>query len=113
MIARRHDLAERARQSQLTLGDLEGAVGTLSNLGMYGVDRFQAIIAPGQSFILAVGRIRNRPWVDGSALVVRPVFSLTLSVDHRLADGADAAALLTRIAETIEDPDRIFHQPEP
>src|SRR5260370_23001051 len=59
--ARRNELVEKARQGHLSLIDLEGGVGTLSNLGMYRVDHFQAIISPGQSFMLAAGRSRNRP----------------------------------------------------
>ena len=62
-------LAERARQSRLTFADLEGGVGTLSNLGMYRVDRFEGIISPGQSFILAAGKLRDRPWVEDTSLV--------------------------------------------
>ena len=63
-MARRIELVEKARAGRLSLADLEGGVGTLSNLGMYRVDHFQAIITPGQSSILAVGQIRKRPWVD-------------------------------------------------
>ncbi len=105
---RRHDLTERARQGRLALADLEGGVGTLSNLGMYRVDHFQALITPGQSFVLAVGQIRNRPWVEGSVLLVRPTVRLQLSVDHRVADGVTAVVFLDQIAALIEDPARIL-----
>jgi pyruvate dehydrogenase E2 component (dihydrolipoamide acetyltransferase) len=104
---RRAELAEKARQSRLALSDLEGGVGTLSNLGMYRVDRFQAIISPGQSFIVAVGKLRNRPWVD-TALVIKPTIVFNVSVDHRVADGALAAIFLERIAEVVENPYRIL-----
>jgi pyruvate dehydrogenase E2 component (dihydrolipoamide acetyltransferase) len=104
LIVRRAALTERARQSRLSFADLEGGVGTLSNLGMYRVDRFEGIIAPGQSFILAAGKLRDRPWVEEKSLVVRPTVVLNLSVDHRVADGAIAAAFLERIAEVIENP---------
>jgi pyruvate dehydrogenase E2 component (dihydrolipoamide acetyltransferase) len=107
LVVRRAELAEKARQSRLALSDLEGGVGTLSNLGMYRVDRFQAIISPGQSFIVAVGKLRNRPWVD-TALVIKPTIVFNVSVDHRVADGALAAIFLERIAEVVENPYRIL-----
>ncbi len=99
----RAQLTEKARQSRLTFEDLSEASGTLSNLGMYRVDRFQGIITPGQTYILAVGAIRNRPWVEG-VIAVKPTLILTLSVDHRVADGAVAAVFLERLAEVIENP---------
>ena len=108
LIMRRAALTERARQSRLSFADLEGGVGTLSNLGMYRVDRFEGIISPGQSFILAAGKLRDRPWVEDKSLVVRPTVILNLSVDHRVADGAIAAAFLERIAEVIENPYRVL-----
>jgi pyruvate dehydrogenase E2 component (dihydrolipoyllysine-residue acetyltransferase) len=108
---RRNELAERARQGRLSLPDLEGGSGTLSNLGMYRVDHFQAIISPGQSFVLAVGRVRMRPWAEGATVTVKPTVVLNLSVDHRVADGATAARFLERIAEIIEDPMKALHQP--
>ncbi len=104
LVTRRAELAEKARQSRLTFADLEGGVGTLSNLGMYRVDRFEGIISPGQSFLLAAGKLRNRPWVEDTSLLIRPTVILNLSVDHRVADGATAAVFLERIAEIIENP---------
>jgi len=106
LVIRRSELAEKARQGRLALTDLEGGIGTLSNLGMYHVDRFEGLISPGQTFILAVGKLRNRPWVDTS-LVIKPTIILNLSVDHRVADGAIAATLLERLAESIEQSDQI------
>ena len=97
---------ERGRNGKLTLSELEGGIATLSNLGMYRVDRFQAIISPGQSSILAIGSIRNRPWVDG-ALVVKPTVNLTLTVDHRIADGEGAATFLGELVELVENPSRL------
>jgi pyruvate dehydrogenase E2 component (dihydrolipoamide acetyltransferase) len=108
LVTGRAELAEKARQSRLTFADLEGAVGTLSNLGMYRIDRFEGIISPGQSFILAAGKLRNRPWVEDTSLLVRPTVILNLSVDHRVADGATAAVFLERIAEIIENPYRVL-----
>jgi pyruvate dehydrogenase E2 component (dihydrolipoamide acetyltransferase) len=104
LVTRRAELAEKARQSRLTFADLEGGVGTFSNLGMYRVDRFEGIISPGQSFLLAAGKLCNRPWVEDTSLLIRPTVILNLSVDHRLADGATAAIFLERIAGIIENP---------
>jgi pyruvate dehydrogenase E2 component (dihydrolipoamide acetyltransferase) len=111
LVAWRSDIAERSRQGRLALMDLEGGVGTLSNLGMYPIDQFEGLITPGQSFILSVGRLRNRPWVETS-LVIKPTVILTLSVDHRIADGALAAKFLTRISEVIEHPYQILWSAE-
>ena len=108
LVTRRAELAEKARQSRLTFADLEGGVGTLSNLGMYRVDRFEGIISPGQSFLLAAGKLRNRPWAEDTWLLIRPTVILTLSVDHRVADGATAAVFLERIAEIIENPSGVL-----
>lgn len=104
LVTRRIDMVERARAGRLALADLEGGVGTLSNLGMYRVDHFQAIITPGQSSILAVGQIRKRPWVDGTSVTVKPTVMLNLTVDHRVADGAIGAAFLSKMVELIENP---------
>jgi pyruvate dehydrogenase E2 component (dihydrolipoamide acetyltransferase) len=101
---RRTDMADRARSGKLTLQDVEGGTFTLSNLGMFRVDQFQAIVNPPQSAILAVGRIRERPVALDGAAVVRPTLVLTLSVDHRLLDGAQGACLLERVAQLIEEP---------
>ena len=104
LVTRRAELAEKARRSRLTFADLEGGVGTLSNLGMYRVDRFEGLISPGQSFLLAAGKLRNRPWVEDTSLLIRPTVILNLSVDHRVADGAAAAVFLERMAGIIENP---------
>jgi len=107
LVSRRTELVAKAREGHLALSDLEGAIGTLSNLGMKRVDHFEAIIAPGQTFILAVGQIKDRPWVDGKALVVKPTVILNLTVDHRVVDGFEAATFLGKIAELIESPDKL------
>jgi len=101
---RRGDLVKRARSGQLTLPDLEGGTFTLSNLGMFGIDHFQAIINSPQSAILAAGRIRERPLAINGQVVVRPTMYLTLSVDHRLLYGAEAARFLQRVSQLIEEP---------
>jgi pyruvate dehydrogenase E2 component (dihydrolipoamide acetyltransferase) len=108
----RHEVMDKVRGGRLALTDLEGGIGTLSNLGSYRVDHFQAIISPGQSFILAVGRIERRPWVEAGELIVAQTLNLTLSVDHRVADGALAAQFLGKIAAIIENPYRLLWSPE-
>ncbi len=101
---RRTDLVARARSGKLSLPDLEGGTFTLSNLGMFGIDQFHAIINSPQSAILAVGRIRERPVALDGAVVVRPVMHLTLSVDHRPLDGMQGARFLERVSQLIEEP---------
>lgn len=102
--AQRRDLAERARSGRLQPGDLTGATFTISNLGMFGVDAFCAIIVPPQAAILAVGRIVDRVVAEEGSAVVQPMLTLTLSADHRVLDGAKAAAFLLELAETIREP---------
>ena len=101
----RERLEQHARAGKLAEHELGGAVFTVSNLGTLGVDRFTAIVNPPEAAILAVGRVTDRVIAkDGSALV-RPVATLTLSVDHRVADGATAARYLTAVAERLERAD--------
>jgi pyruvate dehydrogenase E2 component (dihydrolipoamide acetyltransferase) len=97
-------LVERARAGQLSPDDLAGGTFTLTNLGMYRVDSFHAILNPPQSAILAVGRIAERPIAIGGQLAVRRTVVLTLSCDHRVLDGVLGARFLGRVAELIEDP---------
>jgi len=100
----RRDLAERARGGKLRPGDIAGGTFTISNLGMFGVDAFTAIIIPPQAAILAVGRIADRVVpVDGRP-GVRPMMTLTLSSDHRVVDGARAAEFLRDLVEAIGSP---------
>jgi len=103
---RRRALTEKARAGSLTLRDLEGGGFTISNLGMFAVDRFSAIINPPQAAILAVGRIKERPFVANGQLTVRPTMCLTMSVDHRILDGAEAARFLGRLVALVEEPSR-------
>jgi pyruvate dehydrogenase E2 component (dihydrolipoamide acetyltransferase) len=110
LAVRRSDLVEKSRLGRLSLVDLEGGVGTLSNLGMYRVDHFQALISPGHSSILAVGQIRERPWVD-KTLMIKRTLMLNLTVDHRVADGAAAAVFLGKMIELIEDPRDLRWEP--
>jgi len=110
LVKRRSELVEKSRSGRLALTDLEGGVGTLSNLGMYRVDHFQAIISPGQSSILAIGQIRQRPWVE-NILTVKPTVMLNLTVDHRVTDGAAAAVFLGKLIELIEEPQSLSATP--
>jgi pyruvate dehydrogenase E2 component (dihydrolipoamide acetyltransferase) len=101
---RREDVVARARDGALRPEDVEGATFTISNLGMFGVDAFNAVVNPPQAAILAVGRIVERVVaVDGSP-AVRPTTTLTLSCDHRVIDGARAAQFLDALATLIEEP---------
>jgi pyruvate dehydrogenase E2 component (dihydrolipoamide acetyltransferase) len=102
--ARRIELVERARTGRLTPDDLGGGTFTISNLGMYGVDSFNAILNAPQAAILAVGRIADRVVAVDGAAVVRPVMELSLSCDHRVIDGARGAEFLGTLAELIEEP---------
>ena len=104
----RRDLAERARGGKLRPADIAGGTFTISNLGMFGVDAFTAIIIPPQAAILAVGRIADRVVPVGvgpeAHPSVRPMMTLTLSSDHRVVDGARAAEFLRDLAEAIANP---------
>jgi pyruvate dehydrogenase E2 component (dihydrolipoamide acetyltransferase) len=105
---RRHDVAERARAGKLRPADIADATFTISNLGMYHVDAFSAIITPPQAAVLAVGAIADRVVaVDGKPLV-RPMMTLTVSCDHRVADGARAAMFLNDLAAAIRDPEQLL-----
>jgi pyruvate dehydrogenase E2 component (dihydrolipoamide acetyltransferase) len=102
--AKRRDLTERARGGKLRPADIAGGTFTISNLGMFGVDAFTAIIIPPQAAILAVGRISDRVVpIDGHP-GIRPMMTLTLSSDHRVVDGARAAKFLQDLVEAIGNP---------
>ena len=102
---RREDCVERALKGRLKREELDGATISLSNLGARGPDRFTAIINPPQSAILAVGRQRDRVVALNGNVEVRPLSELTLTVDHRVADGRLASEFLARIVEILEDCD--------
>lgn len=98
-------LTERARGNRLRAGDLSGGTFTVSNLGMFGVDRFTAILNPPEAGILAVGRMMKRIVLGpDDAPVVRPMMTVTLSADHRIVDGAVAARFLANIRVGLEEP---------
>jgi pyruvate dehydrogenase E2 component (dihydrolipoamide acetyltransferase) len=103
-MSRRLELVDAARAGRLRPDDVTGGTFTISNLGMYGVDSFDAIVNAPQAALLAVGRIAERPWVVGGQLVVRPVLTLTVSFDHRVVDGARGAEFLDTLASLVDEP---------
>ena len=102
--ARRADLVARANGAALLPDDFAGGTFTISNLGMYGVDAFNAIVNPPQAAILAVGRIADRVVAENGQPAVRPMMTLTLSCDHRAVDGVRAAQFLDALVGMIEEP---------
>jgi pyruvate dehydrogenase E2 component (dihydrolipoamide acetyltransferase) len=102
----RRELTDRARAGRLRPTDLAGGTFTISNLGMFHIDSFCAIITPPQAAILAVGQIVERVVAIDGIVAVRPMFSLTLSCDHRVIDGAKAATFLHDLVESIHEPNR-------
>ncbi len=102
---RREDCVERALKGRLKREEVDGATFSISNLGAHGPDRFTAIVNPPQSAILAVGRRRDCVVAREAGIVVRPLSDLTLTVDHRVADGRLAAQFLARLIEILEGRD--------
>jgi pyruvate dehydrogenase E2 component (dihydrolipoamide acetyltransferase) len=100
----RHEVVERVRAGRLRSADVTGGTFTVSNLGMYGVDLFTAILTEGQAGILALGRIADRVVAQKGAAVVRPTMLMSLSCDHRRVDGARAAEFMQTLVELIEQP---------
>lgn len=109
--AQRKDLSDRARAGKLRPQDLAGGTFTISNLGMFNVDTFTAIIIAPQAAILAVGRIADRVVARDGKPWVCPMISLTLSVDHRVADGARAARFLDDLAQAMQNPRKWLELP--
>jgi pyruvate dehydrogenase E2 component (dihydrolipoamide acetyltransferase) len=97
-------LAERVRAGAVTPPELSGGTFTVSNLGMFGVRNFEAVINPPQAAILAVGELSQRPAVRDGEIVPRHLMAVTLACDHRILYGADAATFLARIRELLERP---------
>ena len=99
------ELADKAHRGKLTQQDMEGGTFTISNMGMLGVETFSAIITPPQAAVLAVGTIRGEVVVDDKGEPgIAPILRLTLSADHRILDGADAADFLTTLKSYLEAP---------
>jgi pyruvate dehydrogenase E2 component (dihydrolipoamide acetyltransferase) len=101
------DLAQRARAGRLSLNEITGGTFTISNLGMYGIDQFTAVINPPEAAILAVGAATPAPAVRDGEMVVRTTMTLTLSIDHRVLDGATGALFLADLSTLLEHPLRI------
>ncbi len=104
--AQRADLVTRARDGKLQLADLEGGTFTISNLGMFGIEQFIAVLNPPQAAILAVGASVETPVARGGQVEIRPLLTLTLTCDHRAIDGADGADFLRALKERLEEPPR-------
>jgi pyruvate dehydrogenase E2 component (dihydrolipoamide acetyltransferase) len=102
--AARAELVDRARSGKLQQGDLDGGTFTISNLGMFGIERFIAVLNPPQAAILAVGSTEDKPVVIDGQVVVRPRMELTLTCDHRAIDGATGAQFLGDVKAFLEEP---------
>ena len=102
--AARAELVDRARSGRLQQGDLDGGTFTISNLGMFGIERFIAVLNPPQAAILAVGSTEEKPVVVDGQVVVRPRLELTLTCDHRAIDGATGAQFLGDVKAFLEEP---------
>lgn len=97
-------LAQKAREGKLSLDEVGGGTFTLSNMGMLGIDKFNAIINPPECSILGVGRTVKKPVVYGEEIQIRPMTWFSLSSDHRIVDGATTALFLTHIGKLVENP---------
>jgi pyruvate dehydrogenase E2 component (dihydrolipoamide acetyltransferase) len=104
LAAARADLVARAREGKLRQEDLEGGTFTISNLGMYGVEQFVAVLNPPQAAILAVGAVEERPAAVDGEILVRPLMTMTLTCDHRALDGATASDFLRTVKSFLEEP---------
>jgi pyruvate dehydrogenase E2 component (dihydrolipoamide acetyltransferase) len=111
LAATSHKLKQQAEGGRLSANDLSGGTFTLSNLGMYGLDSFTAVINPPQAGILALGAVKEQSAVVDGALSVRPLMTATLSVDHRIVDGITAARFVDSFKETLENPLRLVFDP--
>jgi pyruvate dehydrogenase E2 component (dihydrolipoamide acetyltransferase) len=104
LAAARADLVGRARESKLQQGDLEGGTFTISNLGMYGVEQFVAVLNPPQAAILAVGAAEPKVVPTENGFEARPLMTMTLTCDHRAIDGATASGFLRTVKAFLEEP---------
>ncbi|MBL8940211.1 MAG: 2-oxo acid dehydrogenase subunit E2, partial [Archangium sp.] len=102
------DLAERAKKKALKPDEYTGGSITVSNLGMFGIDSFIAVINPPQASILAVGKVEPKVVVRDGQMVIRQMMSMTFSGDHRVVDGAVGAQFLQVVRELIEHPMRLL-----
>jgi pyruvate dehydrogenase E2 component (dihydrolipoamide acetyltransferase) len=100
-----HAVVVAGRDGRLTPAELTGGTFTISNVGVFGVDGGTALLTPGETAILCVGAVQERPWVDGGELVIRSVVELTLTIDHRVVDGSEAAGFLADVGALLHDPE--------
>ncbi|MCX6008848.1 MAG: dihydrolipoamide acetyltransferase family protein [Chloroflexi bacterium] len=105
----RAELVQKARERKLSMAEMKGSTFTLSNLGMYGIDQFSAILQPPEAAILAVGRIADKAVVRDGQIVIRPMMTMTLSIDHRVLDGTIGAQFLKSLKDYIENPALMFY----
>jgi pyruvate dehydrogenase E2 component (dihydrolipoamide acetyltransferase) len=105
------DLSTRAREGRLALSDVQRGTFTISNLGMFGIHQFRAVINPPESAILAVGAVVRKPVVvdEQDTVAVRPMLSLTIAADHRVIDGVVAARFLADLVQGIEFPETLLY----
>ena len=101
------DLADRAKHRRLKAHEISGSTFTVSNLGMFGIERFTAILNPPEAGILAVGAVADVPVVQNGALAVGKRMTVTMSCDHRVIDGALGAGALQALAELVERPESL------
>jgi len=104
MVLEIEQLVEKARSRKLHPSEMTGSTFSISNLGMKGIASFTAIINPPETGILAIGKILDTPVAQGAGVAIRPVMTLTLAVDHRVVDGAQAANFLADLKEILENP---------
>jgi len=100
----RAELVQRARDGKLSMAEMRGSTFTISNLGMFEIDQFSAILQPPEAAILAVGRIADKAVVRDGQIVIRPMMTLTLSIDHRILDGVIGSQFLQSLKNYIENP---------
>jgi len=105
VVADRSELVQKAIERRLSREEMSGSTFTITSLGMFGIDQFSAILQPPEAAILAVGRIADRPVAREGQVVIRPMMTLTLSIDHRVLDGVLGANFLTSLKNYIENPD--------
>ena len=104
----RNNLVKKAREDRLSLEEVANGTFTITNLGMFGIKSFSAIINPPQAAILGIGKIYSTPAKINGKIDLKPVMELSISVDHRIIDGALAARFIQRIVELIENPEIII-----
>ncbi|GIN23066.1 dihydrolipoamide acetyltransferase family protein [Siminovitchia fordii] len=102
------DLGKKAREGKLSPDDMHGSTFTVSNLGMYAIDEFTPIINAPNAAILGIGRIQDKPVILNGEVAVRSMMKVSLSFDHRIIDGAPAAAFLTELKDTLENPYKLM-----